>query len=611
VENMYQKVDFYQNAVNLLTVDFISPLATIGPAIYHYYIEDTTLIGHTRCVHLFFSPRQKTDLAFQGDLWIALDATYSLRKIEVQIPEQINLNWVNGLQIRQEFERLTTAAGSALMPVRDEVLMEFGVVKDKNTKTILARRSVSYQNASINRPLPDSLFAALNVLQRDPKADRRDEVYWTAKRPDTLARREQGVYKMVDSLNRNRPFRRFMNTMRVLADGYYSEGGFDFGPFNTYLGYNPIEGFRLRAGGRTNPKFSKRLLLEGYAARGFQDRRTKGMAGIRYSFGGPVMKYPLNQLRVWYLNDLQIPGRPDLQNGLVQSVGRGDNNRMLYNRSVTAEYLREFKSGFSWSAAFKNSEMSPAGVLEFNRLSPDGTAPQTRIQNTEAGLMLRYAPNEKFYQSPDYRTQIFTRHPIFTLSYAAGLRGVLGGQYDYHALRFKAAKGFYFSPLGWSEAYVEAGRLFGRVPYPLLTVHQGNQTYIYQREAYNLMNFLEFVSDRYATVNITHNFGGFFFNRLPLIRRLKLREIVTFKALWGGLDAQNRPSFENGLLLFPTDAQGRTLTYTLEKQPYVEASVGISNIFKFLRIDLVRRFNYLDHPGVARVAIRGKFQMEF
>ena len=613
MENLYQEVDFYEEAVNLVTVDFISPLAQMAPNIYRFYIEDTTMIGDTRCVHLFFAPRQKTDLAFMGDLWIALDSTYALRKIHVKIPDQINLNWVNGLEIKQEYNWVSTPPGRGLMLSHDEIVMEFAISKSKDGKSILAHKISSYAKYKLDQPLSDSLFTPIGKTIRDPRATEMGEQFWAMSRHDTLDKHETGVYKMIDSLNHHSPFRRFMNVVKLVADGYWPVAGVDVGPLSTFLGANPIEGYRLRIGGRTNLKFNNRLVLEGYVAYGTEDHQVKGMGGFRYSFSKDevVMKYPLNQLRVWYQNDLQIPGADGLQNGLFQSFNRGVNNRMLYTQTAAAEYLLEKKNGFSWAVSLRKVAMFPAGVATFQYPTIDGIANRPSIQTTEAGLMLRYAPNEKFYQTPDYRSQIFNKYPILTLSYKAGLRGVLDGQYDYHTLQFKLSKGLFLSPLGWATLQIEAGRTFGQVPYPLLTAHRANQTYFVQTEAYNLMNFLEFVSDKYASVNISHNFGGFFFNRVPLIRRFNLREIVTCKALWGGLDARNQPGTDSNVLLFPVNDAGERVTYFLGSKPYVEASIGISNIFKFMRFDLIRRFTYLDHPGISRLGIRAKIQMEF
>ncbi len=608
---LYPEVDFYDNSVNLLELDFISPLADIAPNIYEFYIYDTTNVGNDRCAHLHFEPRQKTDLAFIGELWIALDSTYALRKIQVRIPDQINLNWVNGMQIEQEFVWVETPPGRGLMLSRDELWMEFGLVRGKDAKTVLGHRMASYQKFGLDQPLSDSLFAPPGKQIRDPLIARRSASYWTENRHDTLAPREAGVYKMVDSLNHHRTFRRFMNTVKLVVDGYYSVGAFDVGAIGNFFNYNDIEGYRLRFGGRTNLKFNQHLLLEGYTAYGFKDKRVKGMAGFRYSFGPDVvMKYPLNQLRVWYQNDMQIPGQV-LNNGVFQSLGRGLTNRMLYAQTTGSEYLREYRSGFSYAISAKVNRYQPAGVLTFDYQAPDGIGFRPEIRTTEAGIALRYAPNEKFYQAPDTRIQIFNKYPIIQLAYNVGLKGTLGGQYNYHSLQLKISRGYFLAPFGWGDAYIDAGRVFGEVPYPLLAIHRGNQSYIYQTEAYNLMNFFEFVSDHYAAINISHNFGGFFFNRVPLLKYLRLRENASFKALWGGLDAASQPNTTNQLLFFPANDAGERLTYTFNKQPYVEASVGISNIFKFLRVDVVRRFTYTSNPGITKLALRAKVQMEF
>lgn len=611
VENLYREIDFYNNSVNLVTVDFISPLSDFAPSIYQFYLRDTSMLGDTRCVHLYFTPKQKTDLAFNGDMWIAFDSSYALQKIQVEIPPQINLNWVNGLQVEQEFGWVDMPEGKTLLPVSDVVVMEFGVMKTENSKTILAQKTSSYARYSINQPVSESLLNVGGKVQRDSGAIDRNDSFWAAHRHDTLDKHEEGVYYMVDSLKRNRNFRRFMNLMRVLVDGYHTQGKFDIGPINTFSSFNPIEGYRLRLGGRTNLKFNKRLLLEGYGAYGFQDTRLKGFAGLRYSFGpDQVMKYPLQQLRIWYQNDMQIPGQ-DLQNGLLLSFRRGVNDKMLYAQTLGIECLQEWKNGFSYAASYKVATQSPAGTLRFDYLTPDGFSQRKTIITNELGLMLRYAPNEKFYQAPDERLYAFNKYPTFQLWYSTALKGVMGGEYHYHVVRAKVSKGIYIAPLGWASASVEAGRIFGQAPYTLLVMHPANQTFAYSRNDYNLMNNFEFVSDKFASVNISHNFGGFFFNRVPLLRRLKLREVVTFKALWGGLDQRNRPNADNSLILFPVNDAGESLTHTLEAKPYIEASVGISNIFRVLRIDVVRRMNYLNLPNTTPIALRAKFQMEF
>jgi Family of unknown function (DUF5686)/CarboxypepD_reg-like domain len=618
VQNMYQDINFYDNTVELMTVQFISPLNPIAPTIYRFYIQDTSIIDNTPIVHMYFAPRQKSDLAFMGHLWVALDSTYSVRKIEVGVPKDINLNWVNELQLAQEYDWVETPmpAGSksrALMLSKDEIFMDFAFANGDSTRSLLGNKTTSYKKYVLNTPLPDSLLSVGGSIDRDDNYLKKNEQFWVESRHDTLKKIEKGIYTTVDSLNRFKPFKRFMNILRLGLEGYNSVGIFDIGPVNTFYSFNAIEGFRLRLGGRTNLTFSNKLMLEGFAAYGFKDEKWKGYAAMRFNFSkDQIMRFPYNQLKLWYTYDVRIPGQ-QLQfvqeDNFLLSFKRGVNDKMFYTSTTGIEYLKENRNGFYYAFSAKHIEQDPTPALLTDYT--DQTRPKPLIKTTELGLMLRYAPNDKFYEGASFRVPILTKYPIFQLNYNAGIKGILNGQYNYHELKLYAEKVFYISPLGISDVIVEGGRIFGQAAYPLLTVHRANQTYAYQMESYNLMNFMEFVSDKYASFNIYHNFGGVFFNRVPLLKKLKWREVFSFKALWGGLDAENTPTIENNLLRFPLDANGQKLTYTLEKEPYMEASVGISNILRFVRVDYVRRLNYLSHPGVTEWGIRTRVKFDF
>jgi len=224
---------------------------------------------------------------------------------------------------------------------------------------------------------------------------------------------------------------------------------------------------------------------------------------------------------------------------------------------------------------------------------------------------LRYAPNEEFYQGKIYRIPIHTKYPVFNIDYAVGLKNVFGGEYSYQTLHARIDKRVYLSQLGYSDMFVEGGKIFGQVPYPLLTIVRANQTYAYDLYSYNLMNFLEFVGDRYASINIDQHFMGFFFNRVPLFKKLKLREVASFKAIYGGVSDENNPTLHPSLYQFPVTETNEHITYPLGSTPYIEGSVGIENIFKFMRVDLVRRFTYLDHPDVSKYGIRARVKFDF
>lgn len=623
IENMYRDIDIYDDAINLVTLDFVSPLSAFSPSFYRFYILDTTVVKETKAAHVYFAPRNKADLGFMGHMWVALDSTYAVRKIDYGIPKDINLNWVNEMQMVQEFDWIdmpndtlkTAPSGRGLMLIKDDIFMDFGTSGNEKRKSVIGYKSTSYRNYNINTVLPDSLFRSQANTFRDFVADKQNEQFWAAHRHDSLSKQEKGIAKTIDSLNNYKPFKRFVRVAKFLFEGYSGIGPIDIGPVNTFYSFNSVEGFRMRLGGRTNAKFSKRLMLEGYGAYGFKDKEWKGYGGFRYNFGKQALtKFPLNQLKGWYQNEVQIPGQ-ELQfvaeDNFFLSFKRGINNKMTYNRTIGLEYIKESQNGLTYSFSAKLLKMRPAGQLRFDYIVDGETLQRSSLKTTELGLYLRYAPNEQFYQGATYRTPIRNKYPIIDFWYTANLKNVLGSEYTYHTMRVKAEKMFYLSPIGWSILKLEGGYIYGQVPFPLLTIHRANQTYTYQLESYNLMNFLEFVSDKYISVNYYHNFSGFFFNRVPLFKRLKLREVVTFKALWGGVEDSNIPTAQNGLLLLPTDEQGNPTTFTLEARPYMEASVGVANIFRVLRVDYVRRLTYLDNPNVTKWGIRMRFKIEF
>lgn len=623
IQNLSLPIDIYDNSIDLLTTQFLSPISPIAENIYRFYILDTSIVKQTPMVHIYFAPRFKSDKAFMGHMWVALDSTYAVRRIELGIPKDINLNWVNEMQITQEFDWVETynkvngsnVKSRGLMLSKDEIFMDFAIVKNEEAKSLLGRKTVQYKNIDLNTTYPDSMFKTKIITFRDKGSDEKTNVYWDKNRPDTLSRQEKGIVVMVDSLGKNKPFQRMMKIGRLLLEGYTSIGKINVGPVNTFYSFNSIEGFRGRLGGRTNTLFSKRMLFETYAAYGFKDKKWKGYAGMRYSFPNQnVLRYPYNQIQLWYQDDIKIPGQElnfVQEDNFLLSFKRGVNNKMIYNEVYGAEYTKELPNGYSYTLTAKKIRERPAGILKFDYESNGEIYERPDLKTSEMGVTLRYAPNEQFYQTSLYRSPIVNKYPIFTLKYMAGVKGILGSEYDYHNLNFTFEKYFFISPIGYSKVNVEAGKIFGNVPYPLLSIHRANQTYSYQFNSYNLMNFMEFISDQYISVNIFHSFDGILFNRIPLIKKLKWREVVSFKSLWGSLNVKNDPSKTKGTFLFPVNEQGQNLSYSLDKEPYIEASAGISNIFKFFRVDYVARLTYLDHPGVDNWGIRARFRIEF
>jgi hypothetical protein len=273
--------------------------------------------------------------------------------------------------------------------------------------------------------------------------------------------------------------------------------------------------------------------------------------------------------------------------------------------------VHELESHFSFGAGFKNWKQEPAGSLYFNNTVNGQPNSIHTLTTTELTASVRWSPHEEFYQGKIYRIPIPNKYPTLELDYAAGIKNLFNGEYNYQKLDFRIDKRLYLSQLGYSDLNISAGKIFGQVPFPLLTIPRANQTYAYDLDSYNLMNFLEFVNDKYASFRIDHHFSGFFFNKIPLLKKLKWREVASAKVLYGGLSDKNNPSLHPSLYQLPVDGNGLPITYIMDKTPYVEGSIGIENIFKFIRIDYVRRFNYLDHPEVPSSGIRVRVKFDF
>ncbi len=605
---LYQNINIYDNEILFLTNKFLSPIAETAPLFYRYYIIDTLPVTNIKCIRLFFEPRNKSDFLFHGNLYITLDSAYAVRKIDIGINKAINIDWVQDISITQDFE---STGPSAWLLSKEEISIDFGIVK--NTLGLYGQRTILYKDYMINEPISESVFRGPQQVEKtDPEADQKS--YWDSHRYVPLTKSESQIYSTVDSLKKIPDFRRKMDVLMLLSVGFLPLGDIEIGPAGSFYSYNSVEGSRFRFGGRTTPEFSRKVTLDGYAAYGAKDRMFKYGAGITYSLTPrTIYQFPVRSLRLSLMKDTRIPGQ-ELQfaqsDNFFLSFKRGVNDKLYLNKTIRAEYLDEFDNHFSYLLGYSFTRQYPVGNLFFTSdLTGSNPVETNFIDISEVYLNLRYAPNETFYQGKLYRTIFPNKYPIIQLKITGGSH-LINNDYDYLRLQFSISRRYYLSILGYTDVTFEAGKIFGRVPYPLLYVHRANQTYAYQKNSYNLMNFLEFVSDRYVSLNIDHSFNGFIFNKIPVVKKLKLRELVTCKVLYGKLNNSNNPAYRTDLFQFPADAAGLPLTYTLDKGPYIEGSLGLSNIFRILRVDFIKRFTYLNNPNVSSFGIRLQFRLD-
>lgn len=610
---LYQDIDIYESNIELVTNQFLSPIAGSSPTFYRFYITDTIKTEKPYLVELSFFPRNKADLLFQGRLYITLDGKYAVKRAHLSVSDDINLNFVRDLDVKLDFEH---DANNRYYLKTSSLGLDFSLT-ERGTG-IKGNRTVTFNDFKTGIVQPDSVYAGPSVVKAIPEKDTiQNEDYWATHRPIALKPNEQNIYHNIDTLQLIPSFQRFMDIATLVFSGYKQAGPIEIGPVNTFYSFNPVEGFRLRFGGRTTDRLSKRFYAEAYTAYGFKDEKWKYFLSGTYALNNKsVYTFPQHYLRASIMRDTKIPGQNlefIQEDNFLLSFKRGDNARYLYNDIYRLEYKREFENNFSYTVGLSKWRQQPAGVLTYQMLDADGNSRLfNELNTTELSVSLRYAPNEEFYQGKMYRTPMYNKYPIFYLNYIGGLKDVLGGEYDYHNFTLGADKRFYFSQLGYADVNIEGNYILAdRIPFPFLNIHRANQTYAYQLRSYNLMNFLEFVSDHSVSANVQYYMNGFILNKVPLVKKLKWREVFSMKAIYGGLRNENNPAYTNGVFQFQKNDDNEQITYDFSNKPYVEASVGLTNIFKFVRVDYVKRLNYLDQPDVPKHGIRVRIKFDF
>ncbi len=605
---VFQNINIYDNEILFLTNKFVSPIASAAPLFYRYYIIDTLNVNNIKCVRLFFEPRNQADFLFHGHLYVTLDSCYAIRKIDIGINKNINIDWVKDISVVQDFEQF---GQKGWLLSKDEIEVDFGIMK--NSMGLYGQRTISYKDYKINEPIHDNIFKGPERIEKIDIATQSPS-FWETNRYIPLNKSEIGIYAKVDSIKKIPAFKRRMTLIMLISTNFYNLGKIYLGPDDSFFSFNSVEGARFRMGGMTTPDFSKKLNFDAYTAYGFKDQLFKYRAGITYSLSPrTIYEFPVKSIRVSYEDDYKVPGQEfqfAQRDNLFLSVNRGTAEKLLLNRTFKTEYLNEFENHFSILAGYSFTKQSARGELTFNTVDYRSlTNNVSNINISELFTTLRYAPNETFYQGRLYRSPFPSREPVISLKFAGSSKSI-GSDYDYLRLQLTVSRRVYLSVLGFTDISLDGGKIFGKVPYSLLFVHAGNQSYSYQRNAYNMMDFLEFVSDQYVSLNAEHCFNGFFFNKIPLLKKLKLRELVTCKVIYGGVTKTNNPDYQSDLFKFPMTTSGIPETYTLERKPYAEAGIGVSNIFRVLRVDLIQRFTYLDLPNVAKTGFRIQFKLD-
>ena len=611
VDDVFREVDIFGNNVNILQNRFVSPLSRIGTRFYKYYLTDTVAIDGVRCVELSFSPFNNRSFGFLGRIYVVEnDTSLFVKKVRLNVPKAINLNYVDNMFIEQDYEK---APDGSRLKVKDDMVVEFSIIP--STQGLYVRRNTSYRNFSFEKPLNDSIFGMEGKTIEAADARFMPEQYWADNRMVPIRENENAISKLLTQLREVPVFYWAEKIISVLVSGYIPTGEkdsskFDFGPMNTTISGNTVEGARFRVGGMTTANLNKHWFAKGYIAYGTKDRKLKYDAEVEYSFPEKeyhAKEYPVHSLRLHHKYDVYQLGQQYMftnMDNVFMAWKRQTNDKMTYRRLSELEYKKETVSGLSVTLGLQHQ------VQEATRWIPfyDGYGNwYDNYQQASVNLTLRYAPGEKFYDARFTRIPINLDAPIFVLSHTYSPKGLFNSRNTVNKTEFSVQKRFWFSAFGYTDIILKAGKIWSQVSYPDLLLPNANLSYTIQPESYALMNAMEFVNDQYLSWDITYFANGALFNRIPLIKYMKLREVVSFKGLYGSLSDKNNPALNNNLFRFPANA----LCREMDKMPYMEMSVGLDNIFSILRVDYVWRLTYRDTPGVDKNGVRIALHFSF
>lgn len=618
LEEIFKSINIFDNNIPILLNRFVSPLSsTLATTYYHYYIMDTLDVGGDKCVDLAFVPANSESYGFTGRLYITLDGNYAVKKVLLNTPANINLNWVDKLRIEQEFKQMSD---STWVLDQENTFVNFYVVK--GTQQLYAHQLRNYDNYNFNVQNADSVFGLLGALHVLPEATAQPDTFWTHNRPIPLKEKEDALKDLLGQLRKVPAFNAIIKTAEILITGYIPTANdkkvtkFDFGPMNTTFSANHLEGFRMRVGGMTTANLNPYWFASGYLAYGTNDRKIKYNLKLTHSFTKKEYhegENPVNNLSFIQEYDVYTPGQDFLFTSkdnifVAWKVGEPV-TKMQYIRKSVLQYEKEWLNGLTWKSWIMNQNNEAAGTLQYIKRDESGNLYHIKdFTTSEIGTQLRFAPGERAYNGRSGKESVFNLSkdaPVFKLSHQLGIKGVLGGDYNYNHTEISAEKRIWLSSFGHIDAQIKAGKVWDKVPFPLLILPNTNQSITIQPEAFHMMNALEFVTDQYVSFNATYYLKGWILNRIPGIKWLRLREVLSFNMIYGGLTDKNNPTLTPGLFLLPDGTQ------PLGSTPYMECSVGLENIFKILRIDYYRRLTYLDHPDIKKGGIRIALRFTF
>ncbi len=615
LKDVFTDVDLYDDQIRLLQYPFTSPIGKDAVAFYRFYIEDTVYVGTDKCYHLQFTPNNQQDFGFRGEIYILADSSLHVKKCSLTIPKRSDVNFVENMKVEQEYTRLDN--GEWVL-TEDNMIVEMTLTKFLSKAVVLR---TTYLHDYAFDEISKKMFRGKAATRVEADAKMRGEDFWQDYRKVELSKSESSMDSFVERIKQIKGFKYIIFGAKALIENFVETGGpnhkskFDIGPVNTVVSQNFVDGIRFRLSGQTTASLHPHLFWKGYYAYGKDTKNHYYSSQLTYSFNKKEYQpteFPIHSISFTSAYDVMSPSDKflytDKDNVFTAFRWKKVDQMYFYNRQEL-KYDWETDWGFRTNVILKLESNEPTGELAFRKLY-DGS-PVDKIRTSEMTVGFVYCPGRTYVNTKQHRLPINFDAPELSIMHTMGFDGVLGGEYKYNYTEVGIYKRFWMKSWGKIDARLKAGAQWNKVPFPLLIMPAANLSYIIEPGTFTLMNNMEFLNDRFASADISWDLNGKIFNRLPLIHKLKWREIIGVKCMMGHLTNKNNPflaanSADDVLFMFPDDA------YLMDRnRPYWEIRAGIHNIFKFFEIDYVRRLSYTDLPGVKKDGIRFTFEFSF
>lgn len=608
--SLHLRNNFYSQFINAFNVEIPSPINSSGLLFYNYYIIDSLMMDGRKTYHVRYHPKPAISTpAFDGEMFVDTQ-DWALRSIKAKMVHGQNVNWVRDMALEASYQRLED---STWFYRSDRFYADFSVAVTADSSkllSIIGNRVLEFSNPEFG---PTAVNGAKTLVTVEKDAGYHDEAYWDSVRPYELTQKEKDIYSMVDRIQSTNLYTTLYDVVYTIINGYWDIGKVGIGPYLGIFSFNPLEGFRLKMGAHTSVEWSKTHRFSGYLAYGFKDREFKG--GLTWEY--LISKEPTRKLTVDAHYDVLQLGRGTNMfnegNILASIMGAGTSQKLLPVTEVSAQYDHEVNGNFNTASLLMFRQYHSNAFAPMQTL--DGNVPIRTITSGEANVQFRFSHNETVTRGHFIKTYTHTDFPIVTLGLSGGVFGLnpwdmsgvpagMTGSRGYFKPELSLDWKFRIPPVGMTTLHANVGTIVGRVPYTILHLHEGNGTYLLDKTSFSTMDFFEFASDSWATLLIDHNFYGFFLGKIPLLKKLQLREAITLRATWGNLSARNDGSWtadaDGGKALSNPDASA--LMYfpegmkSLGKIPYVEAGFAITNILRLFRVDFIWRCTHRDDP---------------